>query len=339
MRARINKRQGGTLVDNLAEVIACIKKHRRFLISAHTNPEGDALGSELAFYRLVKALKKEAYVVNEDKVPLEYGFFPDIDKIRLFNGDARKIDFDCFVLLDCSDKERCGEVGSLAGPDKAVLNIDHHISNRYFGKVNWVEPYASSASEMVYRLFKSMRIPIDKKSALLLYVGIMTDTGSFRYSNTSAFTHLAAADLMRQGLDVRQIYKSVYENIPYRDMKLLSGILPGMKRQAQGKVVWFKIKREVYRGKKVTFDLSEHILSFARAVKGIEVAVIFKENLGNKNEVRINFRSQGKVDVNKVASFFGGGGHKSAAGCTVSGNIDDICRRVLARIKSELNKI
>lgn len=321
---------------SLRKAIACIKNHKKFLITSHTNLEGDALGSELAFYNLIKKLGKDAMVINEDTLPYGYEFLPLKDKLIKFRNNLKGIEFDCFVVLDCSDLNRTGEVYRLNSAHKPVLNIDHHISNRKFGDINWIAQDASSCSEMIYRLYKSMRIPLDKDAATLLYAGIVTDTGSFRYVNTTAFTHKAVSELLRSKLDVPQIYKNVYENIPLQDMKLLAKILPGIKSDAGGKIIWFQIKQDMLRNKKLSFDLSEHILSFGRAIKGVEAVALFKENLGVKNEIRVNLRSQARTDVNKIAQFFGGGGHKTASGATVRGKIDNVRRRVLAKIKENL---
>lgn len=320
---------------NLKKIIKCIRKNNNFLITSHTSAEGDALGSELAFYRLIKALGKKATVLNEDYLPYGYDFLPGVTNIRKFKKNARKIPFDVLVVLDCSDLKRTGEVYTINQDNKPVINIDHHISNSRFGSFNWVEPFASSTSEMIYKLFKKMRLPVDKDSALLLYVGILTDTGSFRYSNTTAATHAIIARLLGHRFNIPQIYKQVYEDIPFADMKLLSMILPTMKRELGGKIVWFQIKKDVIkRQKAISFDLTEHILSFARSIKDVEVALLFKENLTEEHEeVRVNFRSQGKIDVNKVASSFGGGGHKTASGCTIKGEIDKVRRKVLARVR------
>lgn len=321
---------------SLKKAIACIKNNKNFLITSHTNLEGDALGSELAFYNLLKKIGKTAWVINEDNLPYGYDFLPYKNKILKFKDNLKDIEFDCFAVLDCSDLSRTGEVYRLNSKKKPILNIDHHISNQEFGDINWIEPHASSCSEMVYKLYKAMHIPLDRDAAILLYTGILADTGSFRYSNVTSFTHRIASELLKFNLDIPQIYKSIYENIPFEDMKLLARILPAMKRGADGKLIWFQIKRNLLRNKKLSFDLSEQILTFGRAVKDAEVVVLFKENLGVKNEIRINFRSQGKVDVNKIAQFFGGGGHKTASGATIHGKIDHIRRRVLAKIKQNL---
>jgi phosphoesterase RecJ-like protein len=323
----------------LKKLVAALKEKNNFLITTHVNLEGDALGSELAFYRLLKALGKRAIVLNDDIIPYGYEFLSDTRLIRRFDRRMRGLKFDCLAALDCSDLGRCGAIANLDLRDKFVINIDHHISNQKFGDINWVKPQASSTSEMIYRLYKKMGIAFDKNVATLLYAGMLTDTGSFRYSNTSAFTHQAIADLVSHGLNVRQIYNNIYENIPFSDMQLLAEILPRMRRFAGGKVVWFAIPRNMWKGKKIFFDLSEHILSFGRSIKDVEVVVLFKENLGQRQEVRVNLRSHGKVDVNALAHLFGGGGHRTASGCTIPGKIENAKRQVLSKIKAAIDKI
>jgi len=322
---------------SIQKAINFIKSHKRFLISSHTNMEGDALGSQLGFYFLVRKMGKQAVMVNEDNVPYGYEFLPGLDKIRIYQEKLANLKFDCFVTVDCSDLNRTGQVYTLNSEHKPILNIDHHISNSNFGAVNWVDPEASSASEMVYQLYKKIGVALDKNSALALYAGILTDTGSFRFNNTSSATHLATGDLLTYGIDVAGIYKSIYGNIPYSDLRLLTQILPTMKIALNGKIVWFEVSKQVLKKQNgIFFDLSETLLTFGRMLKGLEVAVLFRENLTDLPEIRVNFRSQGKIDVNKIANLFGGGGHKNASGCTIKGlTLREARRKVLDKIKAE----
>ncbi|PIP21127.1 MAG: hypothetical protein COX40_01085, partial [Candidatus Omnitrophica bacterium CG23_combo_of_CG06-09_8_20_14_all_40_11] len=279
LRKRLGQieRKGGV---SLKKVVACIKNNKNFLITSHTNLEGDALGSELAFYNLLKKLGKAATVINEDNLPYGYDFLPQKNKLIKFKDNLKEIKFDCFVVLDCSDLSRTGEVYRLNSEKKTILNIDHHISNQKFGNINWVEPHVSSCSEMIYKLSKALGLALDRDTAILLYTGILADTGSFRYSNVTSFTHKAVSKLLKFKLDIPHIYRSVYENIPFADMKLLTRILLGIKQEAKGRIVWFQVKRDMLRNKKLFFDLSEHVLSFGRAIKDAQVVVLFKENLG-----------------------------------------------------------
>lgn len=318
---------------SLSRICTSLNKYDNFLIAAHTSPEGDALGAQLGFYNLIKKLGKKAIIVSDDKLPYGYDFLPGVEHIFRLSKKHRYIKFDCLVVLDCADLKRAGGVYKLNIDNKPVLNIDHHISNRFFGDINWVDSRASSCSEMIYRLYKKFRLPIDKETALVLYTGMMTDTGSFHYSNTTSFTFTAAAELLKSGLNVAQAYRQAYENIPSSDIKLLLKLLAKIKFFNLGKIAVFEIKKSLLKGKKVSIDLADHVLSFGRAIKDVEVVVLFKENLGANRQVRVNLRSQGKVDVNRVAANFGGGGHKTAAGCTLSGRINQVEREVLAKIQ------
>lgn len=320
----------------LKKVIAALKRHKNFLITTHTNPEGDALGSELAIYRLVKSMGKHAIIINEGATPYGYDFLPGINKIKPFSQRLEDIKFDAVIIVDCSEIKRCGQVVKLNLSAKTIINIDHHISNTKFGEVNWIEPYASSCAEMIYKLYKKLHLTLNRDSAMPLYVGILTDTGSFHYANTTNFTHKAVSELLKYNLNVAGIYQSLYENIPFEDMKLLIRILPTIRLKAKGRIVYFQILRHLLREKKISFDLTENVLNFGRVIKGVEVVVLCKENLG-KDEVRVNLRSQSpKVDVNKIARFFGGGGHKAASGCTIKGRIEVVRKKVLAKVSESL---
>ncbi len=322
---------------SLKKAVECIQKNKRFLITSHTNLEGDALGSELAFMFLLRSLGKEAQVVNDD-VPFGYDFMPGISSILHPGCGFKRFDFDCFAVLDCADLSRCGSLSHLDTDGKCLLNIDHHISNTNFGDINFVEPFASSAAEVVFKLFKKMHVQFNRDTATLLYVGMLTDTGSFHYANTSSFTHQAVSELLKYGLDVQAIYKRLYESNPFEDMKLLIKTLNMLKRSYSGRVCWFELKKPLLKKKDISFDLAERLLGFARAIRGVEVALIFKENLGEPRSVRVNLRSQGIVDVNKIAAFFGGGGHKAASGCTVSGSIKQVEKMVLDKVREVLDE-
>lgn len=319
----------------MKKAVKCIRENGSFLVTMHVNMEGDAVGSALAFCLLAEKLGKKAAVINDDPVPQVYSFLPGTSRI-MRTQDRLPGGFDCFTALDCSDLKRCGKAGEAARGARRVLNIDHHVSNVKFGSVNWVDPSSSSASEMVYRLYKEMKVPFDGESALLLYAGIMTDTGSFRYTNTSAATHTAAAELMRYGIEPADVYRRIYEASSYSDMQALARILGTMKKDRSGRLIWFSVGREIMPRRKMAMDLTEQILSYARSIKDAEVVVLFRENFGGKGEIRVNFRSRGKVDVNNIAGMFGGGGHATASGCTITGRMDKVVKKVLSAARGKL---
>lgn len=311
---------------SLKKVVQEIKRHKTFLVTAHTNLEADAVGSELALVRLLNALGKKGFIVNESRVPPECEFLPGVEYILKPSPAVGK--FDCAVFLDCSEASRAGGVARLAVNKYPTLNIDHHISNTYFADVNWVMPRASSACEMVYRLYRKMKIPVDKESALCLYAGILVDTGSFRFNNTGSACHRIAASLIAKGVSAAAAYRALNENNPFSDIRLLSPVLATMKSAASGAVVWVSIGGKALGAKLPTVDLSELALTLMRSIKGVELAMVFKEIRKNKKLVRINFRSQTDFDCNRLASFFGGGGHKNASGATIPGGLTEIENKV-----------
>ncbi len=322
---------------SLKKVSEVIRNNKSFLITSHTNLEGDALGSELAFYKLLRAKGKKAVIVNEDSLPYGYDFLPGNKVIRKLSHSLKNIKFDVFVVLDCSDLKRPGEVYKLNTANKPVLNIDHHISNSKFGDINWVDPNSSCCCEMIYRIYEEMGVAIDKDSALCIYVGLATDTGHFRYTNTTSTTHKIVSDLLKYKIDVSRVYRHLYGDVPFSDMQLVSEVLKSMAKESDGRLICFEMTKAMLKEhKKIVIDLGDYILSFGRAIKDAEVVVLFKENSSRDNQIRVNFRSHGKVDVNRVAKAFGGGGHFTASGCTIKGSLDSVKKRVLNKIKNSL---
>jgi len=319
----------------MQKVIAAIKKHKRFLVSAHVNPEGDSLCSQLAMKELLISLGKKAFIVNHDPVPEHYKFLPKAEGVS--TGPGKKMDFDAALILDCPTLKRIGAVRDLILKDKFIINVDHHISNEKFGDVNWVDPNASSTGEMVYRLFKEMRVPLTKEIALCLYVAILTDTGSFNYDNTSQVTHDIAGELLGYGLDPAVVSESVYEHRNPEDIKFLGVVLSTLKVNASGNVAYLEITRKMVEETGADLVKAEGVVNYARSVEGVKVAILFKEDLKDKNKINVSFRSKGGADVNKLASSFGGGGHVKASGCVLEGRLKEVEKKVLARAEKTLN--
>ncbi|MFH0877287.1 MAG: bifunctional oligoribonuclease/PAP phosphatase NrnA [Candidatus Omnitrophota bacterium] len=308
------------------------KENRRYLVLSHIHLEGDALGSELAMARLLRRLGKKAVVVNEDEPVPEYLFLPDIRRVR---HSLLPLDYDVAVFVDCSDVSRVGKAAKILKENKPIINIDHHISNTRFGDINWVQPKASCACEMVYELFKALGVSITKQDAILLYTGIMVDTGSFKYASTSAETHRVAADLLSHGLDVYGVHRQVHESLDLETIKAFGQIIATLKTDRKGKVAWLSIPHVLIRKIPALAQETDHVLSFARSIKGVEVALLFKETQPGK-EVRVNLRSRGQADVNKIASVFGGGGHAMASGCTLKTTLKGAIRSVVDETKERL---
>lgn len=309
-----------------------IKKHKVFLITTHVNPEADGIGAELAFSHLLRKLGKSGLIINESKVPVECEFLPGTKYIQPLSRKTKRKKFDCGVFVDCAASLRSPQVAELT-KGSPLLNIDHHRSNTRFANVNWVDPKASSACEMVYRLYRKLSVPVDKDAAVMLYAGITVDTGSFHYNNTTASTHRIAASLIEKGISVSGMYNKLFENSSFNDIKSLGRILLTVERDAAGKIAWAQIPRERQKQKLIKADMAELVLGLLRSIKGVELSMIFKEARNKKNLVRINFRSQTAFDCNRLASCFGGGGHKNASGATVAGGLAEVKEKIIQYAK------
>lgn len=320
----------------MKKVIDAIRKHKRFLITAHVNLEGDSLGSQLGMKELIRAMGKEAFIVDSDAVPDHYRFLPgacDVsNKTRSFS------DFDAMIVLDCPTLKRIGRVADMIKKGTPVINIDHHVSNELFGDVNWVESRASSAGEMVYKLFKATGVRLTKETALCLYIAILTDTGSFNYDNTSSVTHDIAGELLGYGLSPASVSESVYERRTLADIKLLGLVLSTLKVNKTGELAHLEITRGMIKKSGADVTRSEGLINYARSIDGVKIAVIFKEDATEKGRVNVSFRSKGNFDVNRIAASFGGGGHVKASGCTVRGTLSAVKKRVLARVEQEIGR-
>ncbi|MCF7870998.1 MAG: DHH family phosphoesterase [Candidatus Omnitrophica bacterium] len=314
-------------INKIAKIADLIKKNNSFFITAHMNLEGDALGSELALYLLLKKLNKKAVIYNNDPTPEIYKFLPSHKSIK---NNFKKDKFDVAFVLDCSDSSRAGRIENKLSAAAKVVNIDHHISNTYFGDMNWVEAEMSSASEMIYYLVKRLKV-LDKDIALCLYTGIFTDSGSFTYANTSCNTHKIVAELMGYGIRPDLVYKKIHSLCVPDDIKFIGKCISKLKFCLKEKICWITISR----WQEKNYDLTEIIFSIMRLLKKPEVFILFKKI--NKNKTRINFRSSSRVDVNKIAKFFGGGGHQRASGTTLEKNLKESEKKVILFIQRQIN--
>jgi phosphoesterase RecJ-like protein len=316
---------------SLERAIEAIKKYNKFLIISHIGLEGDSIGCQLAFEKLLKGMGKKSAVVNGDELPSQYDFMGIAGKIST-NMDE-EFDYEVAVVLDCPVIRRVGEAKKYLERAKIVINIDHHISNENFGDINWVEGNVSSCGEMIYRLYKEIGADIDRECAFYLYIAILTDTGSFAYENTSSDTHAIASDLVSKGLNPRIVHQSLYENKTLPEIELLKDALSTLKVVHAGKVAFMYVNKKMLNKHKLDISVTEGFINYARSVKTVKVAVIFFEDPTRPGVTPISFRAKGEVNVDRIAAVFGGGGHKNAAGCVVKDSMKPTMKKVLAKIK------
>ena len=311
----------------MKQVAALIRKNKRFLMVAHECPDGDSLGSAMAMACALKKLKKDVRVMT-DMVPQKYGYLPLVDQVK--SSAPSDLSQRIVMLFDTPTLERLGTLKPSLDGCKNLINIDHHVSNTRYGTLDWIDTSAASVGEQVYALLKVLRVKLNKDIAACLYTSIVTDTGKFQYSNTTARTHTITADLLATGMDHQRIVEHIYEDYPKEKLSLVSGALSTLNLVCGGKVAWMVVSRDLLKRSGATLEWADDIINYARGIAGVEAAVVFKESeKDGEYKVSLRSRNPGVVDVNAIARKYHGGGHKAAAGYNIRGSLEDVSRKVM----------
>jgi phosphoesterase RecJ-like protein len=321
-----------TVDPAITALVEAFRSHRRFLITSHARPDGDAVGSVLALAEILDQLGCEAFVVLADEAPQVFRTLPGIDRIH-FIADAREIEPDLStpaILLECDGIPRTGLLG-LEG--RCLINIDHHASGREFGMVNWIDEDACAVAAMVYRIALAAPVEITPSMATCLYAAILSDTGSFTYSSTTADTFALAHDLAARGANPSQIARDLYFSNPESKIRLLGTALSNL--QTEGPLAWSWVTTNDMDRAGAGAEDCEGVVNYLISIAGVESAVFLRE-LPSTDQYRLSIRSKGKVNVAQIAENFGGGGHRSASGCTLDGPLDEATERILSQLRTEL---
>ncbi|MCL5883987.1 MAG: bifunctional oligoribonuclease/PAP phosphatase NrnA [Deltaproteobacteria bacterium] len=314
--------------NDIEAICRVFRENDRFLIACHENPEGDAIGSELALALALRQMGKTATVLNADPVPGNLVFLPGADTV-VYDGDGAG--YQVAVVVDCGSPERTGRIQGEIRKCPVLVNIDHHRTNGACGDHCLVDPEAAATGMLIHRILSAMGAPIDLDVATNIYVAILTDTGSFHYANSSPEAFFIAGEMVKKGIDPWAVAERVYETQSGSRLRLLGRVLCSLETAAGGRVAAITTRREDLAACGATKDHLEGFINYPRSVAGVEVAVAFREE--NDGAYRVSFRSKGRVDVSAVATRFGGGGHRNAAGCTVPGTLDEVKRRVFAALE------
>jgi phosphoesterase RecJ-like protein len=306
-----------------------ILKRRRFVLTSHVRPDGDAIGSQLAMAHALRHLGKEVRIVNRDAAPPPLQVFPGVGDIQI----AERVDDpgDCVIVMESGDLSRTGVAGLEGG---FIINIDHHVGNTMFGAVNWFDLSAAACGEMVFDLVRELGVPLTHDIAVHVYVAILTDTGSFHYSNITPRTFEISRLCVEAGVDPAAVASSVFDNNSLGRLRLFGAVLSRMQLDAGGRLAMMYVDQRLAAECGGTYEDTEGLINLPLTVKELQAVVFFKE-LGPR-DWRVSMRSKGAVDINAVAREFGGGGHKNASGCSATGELPDLMRlfeqKILAQI-------
>lgn len=316
------------------DIARFIKKNHEFLVTTHINPEGDAVGSAVGMCLALKKMGKKAVVCMKDPVPDTLRFLPGADQVIVGRENLPDQVYDAVIAVDSTSLERTGLFENSPVPAPFIINIDHHFSCEEFGNLNWIEPKASAAGELVFELLKALPVELDHDIAINLYTSILTDTGFFRYSNTTPRTHRIAARLMEMGFNAGRVAEQVYEARSFKALKLLGEFLGVMELSDDGRIAWSTITQEMFQKTGTCASDSEGFVNYPRSARGVDVAMIIREN--GADSCNVSMRSKGEISVAAIAERFGGGGHRNAAGCTMSGALEEVKKQVLQGIAQGL---
>jgi len=331
-KIKTQKKIAGNSSTSVSSFCRALKAHNHFLLASHVSPEGDAVGSLVAMDSLLRRIGKKTTIICEDPFPDRLRCIPFQNRWRSYREARGKTNFKALLVTDCPTLERIGKVKELIGKDTVIFNIDHHVSNAFFGKYNCVLPKAAASGEVVYDIFKEIGLRLTKQEAAALYVSLSTDTGSFKHSNTGIRAHRMAAELIQSGIDIERINEELYSSYSLSKIELYSRLLGKVETAFGGKVAWVAMKREDREASGATYDDTEGFIDFLKFLKEVKIAFFLSE-MKEKNKVKVSFRSKGSYDVNQIATRFGGGGHRKASGCTLSMPLSEAPQRVLNEIQ------
>ena len=301
----------------LAQIAEAIRTRQRFVIASHLRPDGDAVGSQMAMAFALRQLGKEARVVSCDPAPAPMLVFPGVPTIDI--TDRVDDPGDAVIVMECGDLKRTGVSGLENG---FVINIDHHPGNSMYGALNWFDVSAAACGEMVFDLITELGVRVTPEIATHIYVAILTDTGSFHYSNITPRTFEICRQCVEAGVSPPAIARSIFDSNNLGRLKLFGAVLSRMQLDGTGRIATVYVDQQLARDCGGTYDDTEGLINLPLTVKEILAVVFFKEI--DSNEWRVSMRSKGDVDVNAIAKAFGGGGHKNASGCSAKGSLAEL---------------
>jgi phosphoesterase RecJ-like protein len=319
----------------LAEILAAIRGADSFLVTSHAGPDGDAVGSMLGMHHLLRALGKSNTVcVNDDPVPRIYSWLPGADLIVQSASFSSPLPAAMVIAVDAGSKVRVGRAGELAGPAARWVMLDHHLDERSTGDLVFIDPTYSAVGEIVVELFDEAGVPLSIEAATCAYVSITTDTGGFRYANTTSRSHRIAARLVETGVNVAEISSRVFDVMSVPKFEMLRRVLDRTQRSTDGRVAYSMLTLRDMRDTSARNEDVDGLINFARNIEGVELGILFRE--AGPSTTKVSMRSRNTFNCGEFLGLLGGGGHAGAAGATLEIPLAEARRMVLERVRSAL---
>ncbi len=320
--------------------VELVREHQRFLLMTHVRPDGDALGSELALAAGLRSLGKNVRTVIASSLPPRYRFLdPDSSKVEVFTPPGETFrNVDAVIIVDTGTWNQLGDFGPfLKTLSVPRLVIDHHRTQDNLGGIHLVDTTAEAAGRLVYEACQALNCPLTSEIADALFLAVATDTGWFHHSNTTPATFELACKLTHAGANPNALYDQLYDRNSLGKLRLSGRALERLRTSAKGQVAWTEIHLSDFPDTGSTPPDTEDLINYPRSVEGVEVALLFIEQVNGA--VKASFRSRSVIDVDRIAEKFNGGGHRLASGATINGTMEDVRRQVLAVVERALGEI
>jgi len=316
-------------------IIEAIKESETICVVGHIRPDGDCIGSQLGLTLALINAGKKVTCWNQDPVPAKLAF---LDPKKLIEPPEKGRHFDCVIATDCASLERLGTAAECITERKIFINIDHHASNTRYADLNWIAAKEPSTGELIFRLLKAANWPVTPAISDCLFTAVSTDTGSFQYPTTRPATYHVAGELVKRGANLAKICDEVYQSFPLGRVRLLRHVYNKFRLTHNNRIAYFWLKKSDYSRTGTDPSDSEGLIDHIRAIEPVVVACVFEEI--EPELTRISLRSKSdRIDVNRIAQEFGGGGHQAAAGARIPGSPLSVQRKVIASIKKSLNGV
>jgi phosphoesterase RecJ-like protein len=311
--------------ESIAAIRDAIHQRQRFVVTSHSRPDGDAIGSQVAMAYALRALGKDVQLVGVDPAPPQFQVFPGVRDIHV--TPAVDGQFDAAIIMECGDLSRTG----VDGFEKYfVINIDHHPGNKGYGAINWFDPGSAACGEMVFDLVDALGVMLTPEIATHIYITILTDTGGFHFSHITPRTFEICRRCTEAGAQPEAIARAVYDSSTMGRLRLMGAVLHNLEFESGGRTAVAALTLQLLQETGATHEDSDGLINIPLTVKEIEAVAFFKEI--SPDNFRISLRSKGNVDVNRVANVFGGGGHKNAAGCSLTGPYPEVRQKLVAEL-------
>ncbi|WP_291573325.1 DHH family phosphoesterase [Clostridium sp. UBA4548] len=313
-------------------ILKAIKESQNIAITFHTSPDGDSLGSATALLQGLRALNKNVHILCKEVLPETFKYLPCSNEIT---GEKYVVDdnTDLVVVLDCGDFKRINADIMQENRSYTLVNIDHHLSNELYADYNFVDTNAAAVGEIIYQMLQLLGVKLTKDMGISLYTSLLTDTGSFRHSNTTSVTHTIAGDVINTGIDFSEIHRTIFDNKKFNRVKLYGKVIDSMTLELNDNAVFMYITKHMLEELGLEKSDTSDVLTYGSMIKDVEVVVLIKES---DEVVKVSLRSKNKVDVRRIAEQFNGGGHIRAAGFAFEGSISDIKLKLMEILEKEL---